>query len=118
MEKFDKHIVQNLQAITEKTAPKGGEEQVYLNNVKTLLQPLIQNLFAGYLNLDTLMFVWDQYAIGSDVNDYDFDIVPVICATILMILREPLIAAKSVRRLNSFFNLNHEESLFCSLKSN
>ncbi len=102
LEKYDKQIVENLEIITEKAAPKGGEEQAYLNGIKSLLQPLIQNLFAGYLSLEPLMFVWDQYAIGSDVNDYDFDLVPIICATVLMILREPLIAAKSVGKFVNY----------------
>jgi hypothetical protein len=43
------------------------------------------------------MFVWDQYTIGSDVPGYHLELLPIIAAIVLMIIREQLMAVVSVR---------------------
>lgn len=58
--------------------------------------PLIKNLFSGYLNLNTLMFVWDQYVISSDVVGYHEELIPIMTCIILMILRDQLMSTKTV----------------------
>lgn len=96
LEKYDKKVVESLEKITDKTASKGGQERAFLNAFKSFCTPLIQNIFCGYLNIESLMFVWDQYVLGTDADEYDIDIIPIICAIIFMILREQLIEAQSV----------------------
>ena len=56
----------------------------------------------GYLNLQTLSFVWDQLVISSDVIGYHDEFIPIITAVILMILRDQLMATKTV----SYFKFN------------
>lgn len=42
------------------------------------------------------MYVWDQLVISSDVLEFQNDFVPIICAIIMMILREQILKAKSI----------------------
>ena len=58
---------------------------------------MLRNLFSGYLSLNPLMFVWDQYVISGDVPGYHEDLLPIIAAIIFMILRDQLMAVESVR---------------------
>lgn len=68
----------------------------------------MRNLFAGYLNLNTLMFVFDQYVISADVAGYHEELIPIITAIILMILRDQLMSTKSVtkKKFINFFKTN------------
>lgn len=62
-------------------------------------------IIKGYLSLEALMFVWDQYVISSDVPGYHDDLIPIICAIILMLLRDQIMACKSVNIINLLRNL-------------
>jgi hypothetical protein len=53
----------------------------------------------GYLTLDPLLFVWDQYVISLDVPGYHDELIPIICAIILMLLRDQIMGSKSVTNL-------------------
>lgn len=57
---------------------------------------LILKNILGYLSLNPLMYVWDQYVISADVPGYHEELIPVIGAIIFMILREQLLACRSV----------------------
>ena len=60
--------------------------------------------FLGFLNLQTLSFVWDQLIISSDVTGYHEEFIPIITAVILMILRDQLMSTKTVLKFISFIN--------------
>ena len=49
------------------------------------------------------MFVWDQYAISADVPGYHEELVPIIAAIILMILRDQLMAVHTVISVYKLF---------------
>jgi hypothetical protein len=46
------------------------------------------------------MFVWDQYTIGADVPGYHLEIMSVMTAIVLMIIRDQLMAAISIREFD------------------
>ena len=59
------------------------------------------------MNLNALMFVWDQYIISADVTGYHEELLPVITAVILMIIRDQLMATKSVRKICLKFHITY-----------
>lgn len=64
--------------------------------LKVCCTPMIKNIFSNYLNMDALMFVWDQYTIGSDVAGYHEELIPIIAAIILLLLRDQLMSVNTV----------------------
>ena len=58
------------------------------------------------------MFVWDQYAISADVPGYHEELVPIIAAIILMILRDQLMAVHTVISVYTLFELIIELRIF------
>lgn len=87
---YDKPLIENMRNLLDKTGAKGIEDITFNTGFKTVCTPMIKNLFAGYLSLEPLMYIWDQYVISSDVPDYHTEFLPIICAIILMILRDQL----------------------------
>ena len=57
---------------------------------------MIRNMFSGYLNINPLMFVWDQYVISADVGGYHEELLPIFAAIILMVLRDQLLVTRSI----------------------
>jgi hypothetical protein len=57
---------------------------------------MIRNLFAGYLELNPLMYVWDQYMITIDVPGFHDELIPVFVSIIIMILRDQIMSVKNV----------------------
>lgn len=58
------------------------------------------------MNVTTLLFIFDQYVISSDVVGYHEEFIPIITAIILMILRDQLMSTKTViLRYLKIFNL-------------
>ena len=60
---------------------------------------MIRNLFAGYLELNPLMYVWDQYMITIDVPGFHDELIPVFVSIIIMILRDQIMSVKNVTTL-------------------
>jgi hypothetical protein len=58
---------------------------------------MIKNLFAGYLDLNPLMYVWDQYMITIDVPGFHDELIPVFVSIIIMILRDQIMSIKHVK---------------------
>jgi hypothetical protein len=77
-------------------APPGIEDITFLTAAKAMCTPLMKVIFSGYLNMDALLYVWDQYVISCDVPEYHDIFIPIICAIIFMILRDQIMACKSV----------------------
>jgi hypothetical protein len=61
---------------------------------RNLLPPMCQGLrslcilFTGYLRMDTLLFVWDQYMIGLDSPGFNVELLAIITAIILGLLKD------------------------------
>ena len=54
------------------------------------------SFFAGFLNRDVLMYVWDQYVIGLDVAGYHMHFLPAFTATLFILLKDDIMACKNV----------------------
>lgn len=126
LETFDLELLEFLKSLAAKTckflinklfyylmksliflkAPPGIEDITFLTAAKAMCTPLMKVIFSGYLNMDSLLFVWDQYVISCDVPEYHDTLLPIVCAVILMILRDQIMACRSVRiklnRLQTF----------------
>ena len=74
------------------------EEITFQAAFKSICEPMLKSLFTNYLNLNALMFVWDQYIISSDVTGYHEQLLPVLAACVIMIVRDQLMSTKSVGR--------------------
>ncbi|XP_022103716.1 uncharacterized protein LOC110986276 [Acanthaster planci] len=72
--------------------------------IKTLVRPMVRCLFVGYLSLDAVMYVWDQYIIGLDVPDYD--IVPCMTVSVLMLQRKYLLQCESLPEMEFILKRN------------
>lgn len=51
---------------------------------------------AGFLNKDSLMYVWDQYTIGLDVAGYHMHFLTAFTATLLIILKDEILNCQIV----------------------
>ncbi|KAL5016889.1 hypothetical protein ScPMuIL_006478 [Solemya velum] len=50
----------------EIVATETGSHALLVDGLTTLVRPVIRGMFVGYLRMDTLLFVWDQYMLGLD----------------------------------------------------
>ena len=56
--------------------------------------------------MESLMFVWDQYMITQDVDGFHDELIPIVCAIILMLLRDQIMSCRTVKILfKDFFAL-------------
>lgn len=102
LEKFDPQLNKRMKELANKTGARGMEDIGYQTGYRPILASMMKRLYSGYLNLDALMFVWDQYTIGSDVPGYSNELLPVISSIILMILRDQLMTTSSVSLISNF----------------
>ena len=56
----------------------------------------------GYLSLNPLMYIWDQYVISADVPGYHEELLPIYASIILMVIRDQLLVTRSVSCLYLF----------------
>ncbi len=77
-------------------ATPGIEDITFQTAFKSICTPMIKNLFAGYLDLNPLMYVWDQYMITIDVSGFHDELIPVFVSIIIMILRDQIMSIKHV----------------------
>ncbi|XP_070572831.1 uncharacterized protein [Ptychodera flava] len=89
LEKYDEELATHLKNLFSPTEGEMGTRETLVAGLKGLIRPMVRCLFVGYLQLDTVMYIWDQYIIGLDVPEYD--IVPVFTVITLMLLREHIL---------------------------
>jgi len=51
---------------------------------------------SGFLNKDTLMYIWDQYIIGLDVAGYHMFLLPAFTATLFILLADDILRCENV----------------------
>ncbi|OCT91141.1 uncharacterized protein LOC108709187 [Xenopus laevis] len=68
-----KNIAQNLAHTIENiySSLASAPEEALLMGLTKMLQPVIQVFFVGYLNMSTLLYVWDQHILGLDEPVYN-----------------------------------------------
>ncbi|XP_039612484.1 uncharacterized protein LOC120531285 [Polypterus senegalus] len=62
--------------------------QTLLRGLSSILHPVLRVFFVGYLNMTTLLYVWDQYIIGLDKPSYNC--ATALSFTFVFLLKEPL----------------------------
>ncbi|XP_053375032.1 uncharacterized protein LOC123533928 isoform X2 [Mercenaria mercenaria] len=69
-------------------ATEAGSFAVLKDGLTILIRPLIRAMFVGYLRMDTLLYVWDQYMIGLDSPGYNVEWLAIVTAIILGLLKD------------------------------
>uniref|UniRef100_W5M6U7 Uncharacterized protein n=1 Tax=Lepisosteus oculatus TaxID=7918 RepID=W5M6U7_LEPOC len=81
-------------AVREIHARQGDSpHQSLLRGVKAILQPILTVFFVGYLNMTTLLYIWDQYIIGIDKPSYSC--VPAFSFAFIQLLKDHLQACRT-----------------------
>ncbi|XP_051891409.1 uncharacterized protein LOC127581248 [Pristis pectinata] len=88
----DKEVSAIIQKIYAQQAESKSREDL-LRGLQSLLRPVISTLFVGYLNMETMLYVWDQHIIGMDHPSYNC--LPVFCLAFILLLREYLQICKT-----------------------
>nr|XP_014353971.1 PREDICTED: uncharacterized protein LOC102359386 isoform X2 [Latimeria chalumnae] len=69
LEEKDKEVASVIQKIYSQQGDQPHDS--LLRGTQSILQPVIRALFVGYLNVNTLLYVWDQFIIGLEEPSYD-----------------------------------------------
>ncbi|XP_069470036.1 uncharacterized protein [Ambystoma mexicanum] len=87
----DQELAATIRGIySEQNLPPGDQqpEESLKRGVQSLLEPVIQCLFTGFLQMKTLLYVWDQYILGLDQPTYNC--LPAFSLAFILLLRDPL----------------------------
>ncbi|KAL8614021.1 hypothetical protein ACOMHN_023256 [Nucella lapillus] len=76
-------------------ATEAGSNVLLKEGLTELLRPMVRSMLVGYLQMETLLYVWDNYVIGMDVPGFGTEWLAVVCATMLALLQDKLKEAKS-----------------------
>ncbi|XP_067670758.1 uncharacterized protein [Haliotis asinina] len=91
-----KTIAKNCLPSKEKiVTTEKGSQVLLMEGLTELVRPLIRTMFVGYLKMDALLYVWDQYVIGLDAAGFDTEWLSVVTATLLGLMADKLKEAKS-----------------------
>ncbi|XP_068122465.1 uncharacterized protein [Hyperolius riggenbachi] len=91
LEKIDPNIARTLRNMY--TAEAKDPEDALMLAMRRILQPVFQVFFVGYLNMSTLLFVWDQYILGFDEPSYNC--LPAVGLSFLLLLQGRLSGCSS-----------------------
>ncbi|XP_073472993.1 uncharacterized protein [Aquarana catesbeiana] len=93
------HAVQNMY-----TSQAEDPEYALTLAMKRILQPVFQVFFVGYLDMNTLLYVWDQYILGLDEPSYNC--LPGFGLTFLLLLQSYLIGCSSHSEIEAALKAN------------
>lgn len=65
-----------------------GSYAAFKDGLTILIRPLIRAMFVGYLKMDTLLYVWDQYIIGLDTPGFNTEWLADVTAITLGLLKD------------------------------
>ncbi|XP_060063760.1 uncharacterized protein LOC132544209 [Ylistrum balloti] len=89
-------IVNNVVSTKEKIVEtETGKYALLMEGLTSLVRPVIRGMFVTYLNFDTLLYVWDQYMIGSNTPGFHTEWLTNVTLVFLGLLREKLKDASS-----------------------
>ncbi|XP_069136480.1 uncharacterized protein [Argopecten irradians] len=84
-------IVNNVVSSKEKIVEtETGKYALLMEGLTSLIRPVIRGMFVTYLNFDTLLYVWDQYMIGSNTPGFHTEWLANVTLVFLGLLREKL----------------------------
>ncbi|XP_078080693.1 uncharacterized protein LOC144501160 isoform X2 [Mustelus asterias] len=74
-------IIENIYA-----QPAGNQcREALLRGLRNILHPVINTLFVGYLTMETVLYIWDQYIIG--LGEPSYNCIPAFCMAFVHLLR-------------------------------
>ncbi|XP_059163173.1 uncharacterized protein LOC131946430 [Physella acuta] len=85
-------------------ATEKGSRALLLEGLQELIRPMVRTMLIGYLNFETLLFVWDQYIIGLDVPGFSAEWLSVAIATLLGLEHEKLKDCQSPLAMEAVLN--------------
>ncbi|KAH3885194.1 uncharacterized protein LOC127839191 [Dreissena polymorpha] len=93
---LQKYFPETPKLIAEKYVPskdkivatEAGSFAVLKDGLTILIRPLIRAMFVGYLRMETLLYVWDQYMIGLDTPGFNVEWLAIVTAIILGLLKD------------------------------
>ncbi|XP_072287142.1 uncharacterized protein [Pyxicephalus adspersus] len=91
LEKTEPNLARAVQNIYNSQAE--DPEHALTLAMKSILQPVYQVFFVGYLDMNTLLYVWDQYILGRD--EPNFNCLPAFGLAFLLLLQGHLIGCTS-----------------------
>ncbi|XP_056415174.1 uncharacterized protein LOC130356971 [Hyla sarda] len=127
LQTLDENLAQTIKKIfaTEAT----DSEEALTVGLQKMLRPVFQVFFVGYLNMNTLLHVWDQYIMG--LNEPEFDCFPAYGLAFLILLKRHLSSSNtptemqavlktagvslSVQEFQTIINKHFYQDLFNSL---
>ncbi|XP_064613164.1 uncharacterized protein LOC135476947 [Liolophura sinensis] len=74
---------------------------LFVDGLKFVILPVIRAMFVGYLNAETLLYIWDQYMIGLDTPGFSDELLSAVMATMFILLGERLRECTSTSGLES-----------------
>ncbi|XP_013383272.1 uncharacterized protein LOC106153737 [Lingula anatina] len=80
---------------------EAARQSVFEEGLTTLVRPCIKALFVGFLNIDTVLYIWDQYIIGLDVPGYHTECLPVFTVVYLMLLKDQLMRCDDISAMET-----------------
>ncbi|XP_067824062.1 uncharacterized protein [Heptranchias perlo] len=92
LDEKDKEISDIIQKIYAQQTGNRPREDL-LRGLQSILRPVISTLFVGYLSMDTVLYIWDQYIIGLDEPSYNC--IPPFSLAFIHLLREHLQICKT-----------------------
>ncbi|CAG5120922.1 unnamed protein product [Candidula unifasciata] len=109
---LDKHYPQMNALISKSFVPgrekivatEKGSRALLLEGLKELIRPMTRTMLIGYLNFETLKYVWDQYIIGLDVPGFSTEWLAVVIATLLGLEYEKLKECQSPLAMEAVLN--------------
>ncbi|XP_044286343.1 uncharacterized protein LOC123023568 [Varanus komodoensis] len=91
LERIDSHLVIFLASVY--TRAEEDSSKTLLKGLRCMLQPAIETLFAGYLSMGTLLFIWDQIILGLEHPSYSC--IPAFATILILLLRGQLLECQS-----------------------
>ncbi|KAK7088108.1 uncharacterized protein [Littorina saxatilis] len=76
-------------------ATESGSQVLLKEGLTELLRPIVRSMLVGYLKMETLLYVWDNYVIGLDAPGFSTEWLAVVCATMLGLMQDKLKEAKA-----------------------
>ncbi|XP_066455597.1 uncharacterized protein [Eleutherodactylus coqui] len=83
---LDQRLAQTIQTIYASEAR--NPEDALTVGLQRMLHPIFQVFFVGYLNITTLLYMWDQYILGLD--EPEFNCLPAFGLAFLILLQRHL----------------------------
>ncbi|XP_052829116.1 uncharacterized protein LOC106881161 isoform X2 [Octopus bimaculoides] len=105
LKSFTKNVIQTLRqkypnaeqvfaqkcgGVHQEAAITSDNDREFIQKMSVLLKPIIQNMFVVYFNLETLLYVWDQYIITADNTSFQNSWLIAVTAISLNCLKDSL----------------------------